>query len=114
MSSTDERNARVQNAYREVNEAITDIGDDLGLGADGGQPMEVMCECGRTGCSDRIELSKAEYEAIRADGARFVLVAGHEVGTVERVVSRTRDYVVAENVGAAEGIARDADPRHRA
>jgi hypothetical protein len=108
---SDARNAHTQNAFREVNEAITEVGGAFGLGEEDGQPMEVMGECGRPGCFARIELSAAAYEAIRSDGAHFVLVAGHEVGTVEHVVYRTESYVVAQNHGQAEAIARDADPR---
>jgi hypothetical protein len=108
---SNERNARTQNAFREVNEAITEVGWTFGLGEEDGQPMEVMCECGRPHCFARIELSAAAYDAIRSDGAHFVLVAGHEVGAVEHVVYRTATYVVAQNHGQAEAIARDADPR---
>lgn len=105
------RNAHTQNGYRELNEAITGLSVGLGLGEDGGEPMEVMCECGRSGCSEPIKLSAEEYEAIRADGAHFVLVAGHEVDAVEHVVVRTPLYVVARNDGEAETIARKRDPR---
>jgi hypothetical protein len=107
----EQRNAHTQNAFREVNEAITGIGEDLGLGRRGGQPMTVMCECGSADCFERIEISRTEYEAVRADGAHFVLVPGHEVGRVEHVVARSLQYVVAQNHGDAEPIARDNDPR---
>jgi hypothetical protein len=112
-SSPNERNARTQNAFRDVNEAITEIGGGFGLGERGGEPMEVMCECGRPECADRIEVSREEYERIRSNGVRFVLVAGHEIDAVEHVVYRTDTYVVAENHGGAATIARSGDPRHR-
>jgi hypothetical protein len=105
------RNAKTQNDYRELNEAITGVSTDLGLGHKPGDRMQVMCECGLPGCSEPIEISTAEYEAIRADGAHFVLLRGHEVATVEHVVYATSRYVVAHNDGEAEAIARDGNPR---
>lgn len=108
---SDDANARTQNAFREVNEAIAEVGGGLGLGQAGGEPMEVMCECGRPDCFERIQLTEAGYEAIRADPTHFVLIAGHEVAAVEHVVLRTEAYVVAQNHGPAEAIARGGDPR---
>jgi hypothetical protein len=111
--SPNARNAHTQNAFRDVNEAITEIGGGFGLGERGGEPMEVMCECGRAECVERIEVSREEYERIRSNSVRFVLVAGHEIDAVEHVVYRTETYVVAENHGRAATIARSRDPRHR-
>jgi hypothetical protein len=111
LPSPNERNARTQNAFRNANEAITEVGGSFGLGEAGGEPMQVMCECGRADCCERIELSKPEYERIRSNGIRFVLVAGHEVDSVEHVVYRAEGYVVAENHGGAAAIARRGDPR---
>src|SRR4051794_6147153 len=110
-AASDALNARNQNMFREVNEAISELGGGFGLGLAGGDPMQVMCECGRPECVERIEVTREEYEHIRSDGTRFLLVAGHEVGTVEHIVERTATYVVAENHGDSERIARDADPR---
>ena len=104
-------NARTQNHYRELNEAITGLSADFGLGDKPGDPMQVMCECGRPDCSDAIEISTAEYEAIRANGAHFVLVLGHDVATVEHVVYSTSRYIVAHNDGEANAIAHAHDPR---
>jgi hypothetical protein len=107
------RNARTQNDYRELNEAISGLSVGFGVGGTPDDFMQVMCECGRPGCSEPIEISTAEYEAIRADGAHFVLLRGHEVSTVEHVVYATSRYVVAHNDGEAEVIARDGDRRLR-
>jgi hypothetical protein len=37
------------------------------------EPLEFACECGASGCSDEIELTLAEYEAINAAGDRSPL-----------------------------------------
>jgi hypothetical protein len=90
---------------RIVNERIVQLSDGAGSP---GALLAVVCECGNDGCTDRIELTKAEYEAIRANASRFVLRAGHETAAVERVVERGDGYVVTERAGA-----NGAPPRGR-
>ena len=76
-----------------------------------GHLVEVFCECGWQGCAERVAITRDAYEHVRSDGSTFAMVAGHEVGIVEQIVERGPDYVIARNLGVAEGIARDADPR---
>ena len=73
--------------------------------------VEVLCECGRAGCADRVEVTREIYERLRADPETFVLTPGHEEGVVETVIERTPAYVVARNIGEAARIALDGDPR---
>jgi hypothetical protein len=60
-------------------------------------------------------MSVAEYEAVRAAPNRFFVMPddGHVWAQVERVVERTERYWVVEKVGAAESVAKQADPRSR-
>jgi hypothetical protein len=88
--------------FRKVNEGI-EAGSDTRLA--------FACECGRLGCNQLIELSRADYEAVRAHPRRFCLLASHELLEVERVVERHDDYVVVEKVGEAGVIAERTDPR---
>jgi hypothetical protein len=37
-----------------------------------------VCECGSYSCVERIDVGVAEYERVRADATRFLLVPGHE------------------------------------
>jgi len=74
-------------------------------------PVGFRCECARLGCNELIELTLAEYEQIRADPRRFVMVDGHEVPEVETVVQTVRDYVIVEKRDAAGDRAEAADPR---
>ena len=72
---------------------------------------EFVCECSSPECVERVTLTLRQYERVRADGARFVLVPGHTNPDVELVVHRTADHQVVEKDGAAGIIAEQADPR---
>lgn len=86
-----ERNERL---FREVNERINELSEQLLDG--GGELIEFFCECGRNFCSDRLQLTLAEYGAVRSDPTHFAVVPGHEIETLESVAERHEQYVVVE------------------
>ncbi|MDQ2631701.1 MAG: hypothetical protein M3Y75_12140 [Actinomycetota bacterium] len=99
---------RITNAEingRRVNEAI-----ERGDGGPG--PAVFVCECGHIGCSSTLELEIAEYEEVRTNFDRFLVIPGHEITAVDRVVERRSGYlvVVKPDEGARES-AREADER---
>ena len=90
---------------RRVNEAI-----ERGEGDSG--PAVFVCECGRLGCSSTVELEIAEYEQVRTNFDRFLVLPGHEIEAVDRVVERHPEYlVVIKPDEGAQQRARDADER---
>jgi hypothetical protein len=88
--------------FRELNEDIEE---------DSGDRVAFRCECGRLGCNRLLQISRAQYEAVRAHPRRFFLLPGHERPDVEDVVERQDDYVVVEKRGAAGAVAERTDPR---
>jgi hypothetical protein len=75
-------------------------------------PMSALCECGRRDCVERIELSAAEYEAVRSDATHFAVRPGHESPDVEDVIERHQRYfVVAKHPGGPARLAERTDPR---
>jgi hypothetical protein len=70
-----------------------------------------VCECSDQECAEALEITAAEYERVRADGARFVVCAGHQLPELERVVEGNDRFLVVEKVGPAGTIARASDPR---
>jgi hypothetical protein len=76
------------------------------------EPMAFRCECARADCRETIRLTHEEYESIRSEGTRFVVVPGHVEPKVERVVGHIREYPIAEKTDPeAREIAEDTDPR---
>jgi hypothetical protein len=103
-SAGEERVARNEAAFRKVNEAI-EQGRQTREGLVG-----FVCECGRLGCNEVIELTLSEYEAVRADARRFAVRRGHEVG-VEEVIETHDRYLVVAKRGSAGDVAAFTDPR---
>jgi len=108
MDAHEEQVARNEVLFREVNERINEV--DKGLGG-GSSTLIFVCECGRDDCAEQIELTREEYEAVRADPKRFAVLPGHEDTRVARVVERHRRYFVAEKRDEAAQIATEHDPR---
>jgi hypothetical protein len=94
----DDRERRVirnEALFREVNERIEDVSEDVSRA----NFIEFLCECGEELCVERIELTREEYEQIRS------------VSDFERVIDRRDRYVVIDKVGQAEQVAERTDPR---
>jgi len=72
-----------------------------------------VCECGRPECLQTVRLSIREYEAVRADGACFMCLPGHQIttGGIGRVRKETPNYVIVEKTGVAGVVAEERDPR---
>lgn len=101
------KKARTESAFREVNERIAENALRFDAGA-----TDFICECDDPQCTERVEATMDEYEAVRADGARFLVAPGHGDGTIERVVQRNDEFTVVEKVQrAARAVARRMNPR---
>jgi hypothetical protein len=103
----EERLAQNEVFFRTVNEGIEQQAIRFG----GDDDYEFICECASRECLDRVLLTLREYEHIRAEGTRFVVVPGHENVELELVVRKAQRYNVVEKDGAAGIVADLADPR---
>jgi hypothetical protein len=107
VGAAEERLARNEAFFREVNERINDVA--RGFGGDGDK-YEFLCECVDLRCSERIPLTLAEYEAVRADNRRFIVARRHVIREIEAVVERDDDYDVVQKVGVAGDVADELGP----
>ena len=103
MGERERRLAENENLFRRINEQVEE------LAASGGAAF--LCECSDAGCTDRIELTIAEYEDVRAAPARFVVRGGHERPGLETVLDQGNGYVIVEKRGEAGDAAAEDDPR---
>ena len=67
--------AKNEALLREVNEQIEAV--NANLSADD-PAMEVLCECDASDCYEPVNITRAEYESIRAVPTHFVVLPGHE------------------------------------
>jgi hypothetical protein len=101
--------ARTESAFREVNEAIARTARRSGAAE-----AHFVCECYDLECAERVPLGIAEYDALRADATRFLLVPGHHAPGYERVLDRSDSHETVEKLGSRmRRIARRLDPRAR-
>ncbi|MFL6013168.1 MAG: hypothetical protein ACJ74P_02510, partial [Gaiellaceae bacterium] len=89
----EERIGRTESLFRGVNERIASTtrrfdSDDASF----------VCECDDPQCTERVRATLAEYEAVRADGARFLVASGHENNEVEEVRGRGTGFSLVEKV----------------
>jgi hypothetical protein len=108
----DEREARIarnEARFREINEQLE--GDLRRLPVEH-ERAQFVCECANRACAELVEMTFEEYEAVRADPRRFVVVPGHDMPEAEVVIERTeRFHVVHKHAPEAAAIAQATDPR---
>lgn len=77
--------------FREVNERIREINRMFTVTTGS---YDVVCECAREECLERIAVPTAVYEDVRIDRLRFVIKPGHEQPGLEEVVADDGGYLV--------------------
>jgi hypothetical protein len=60
-----------------------------------GSVLEIVCECGRSGCAEVIALPWCVYKEAQREPRRLPLAPGHELSGVGRALSRYDGFVVA-------------------
>lgn len=95
--------------FREVNERIEGLAETFGLEA---QPLDLICECGETSCTQQIRMTSREYETLRKEPTLFAVYPGHEIPDVETIVDRRDGYdVIRKHEGEPARVARETDKR---
>ena len=109
----DEREKRVglnEALFREVNERIGDLQE---TNSSGSGDMLIICECGRVECTERLNVSTKEYVRTREDSRTFIVLPGHVIPDVERVVRDGPGYeIVEKDPGGPAKLAEETDPRN--
>jgi hypothetical protein len=92
--------------FRDVNERIREISDSFGQQD---ATYDFLCECSDPACTERVVLTRAEYEDVRSESTRFVVAKGHAMPEIEAVVAQAEDHVIVEKEGAAADVAIHLD-----
>jgi hypothetical protein len=104
----EERAARNEALFREVNERVEDREDSRQRGG----TAEFVCECADDACTERITVPLATYERARSDPYLFLLASGHERPGLDRVVEQREGFVIVrKDTPTAARIAEQTDPR---
>src|SRR5436853_6832355 len=103
--SSEARKAENEVRFREANEGLREVQASLELPPD---RLPFICECDRQSCHEIVQLSAAEYEAVRGNPRAFLLAPGHEA---DESVTRNGGFDVVEETGVQGEIAERANPR---
>jgi hypothetical protein len=69
-----------------------------------------FCECSDEKCKERIELKKSTYDKIHQNSMHFLLVPGHNIPSIERIVQSEDNYLVVEKFQTPPDNAADFNP----
>ena len=108
MNLPEERAARNEALFREVNEQVRRLSRPQPPLQ--GEELRIVCECSDEQCTERVSLPLSAYEAVRSHPRRFLVVEGHD-SAFERVVEHFDGYAIVEKEGQAGRIAERTDPR---
>lgn len=67
---------RAEDVFREANERVAAKAGELKFA----HPLPFLCECRDRHCFGRISLTLEEYEQVRSDPRRHLMIPGHETG----------------------------------
>ena len=106
----EERVARNEALFREVNERVQDLAERFATTA--AVPTGFVCECANADCTEVVDVPLPIYEQVRRNPRRFIVLPGHVLAEVEQPIEETAAYVVVEkNTPTTVKIAERHDPR---
>jgi hypothetical protein len=106
--SREERIAKNESLFREVNERIEEAAARTAL-AD--EEAGFVCECADLSCTERLPITLVDYQQARSEPTWFVVLAGHERPDIERIVRRLNGCLIVDKLGEEGEEAEERDPR---
>lgn len=64
--------------------------------------VEFLCECGQDGCEERMSMTLRGFDRLRQEEGRFGVARAHAGAGSDRVVRRSRRFLVVESIADAE------------
>jgi hypothetical protein len=107
VSRSVQRAAYNEATFRQANESLEDKAAELGLSE---ERTPYLCECEDERCTKIIQLTRKEYETVRANPKRFVMMPGHR-GSDDLVVEERSEFAVIEKTGEEGALVAERDPR---
>lgn len=96
MAERELRIAHTEALFLDVNERIAESAERFDA-----SDAEFVCECADAACAERVPATLVQYEEVRSDATHLLLVPGHEVEEMERVVKRPhKRFAIVEKFNA--------------
>jgi hypothetical protein len=107
MQRSAERAAENEATFRSVNERLEEKAAELGLSE---ERTPYLCECEDERCTQVIQLTRGEYEAVRKHPRTFAVVPGHQESD-DSVVREEAGFTIIEKTGEEGRLVVERDPR---
>jgi hypothetical protein len=83
--------------FRQVNRGIQEFIEEENARTD--KTIPFYCECSKADCRERIKLTAREYKKLHQKDNQFIILAGHELSKIEKVIERHNGFNVVEKFG---------------
>ena len=98
LADREERAAQNELVFRAVNEEIVKMTDRFRSQL---SDIDIVCECADARCVGRIRVPADESAVLERQDGTFLVLPGHEDSDVQRVLRRTKNYVVVSKQALA-------------
>jgi hypothetical protein len=89
------RNERIQKNFDDIKEIAEEDGQLLTLN-EIDTPLHFYCECADENCDKRVVIKHDKYNNIHEVRDNFIVIPGHEVTAIEKVIIREKKYYVVQ------------------
>lgn len=106
MKLSDKKKVENEAVFRQKNEAIEQglaelkeqaVEDkSIPIPAHEDLSLYFYCECADENCKERIFLTLSDYQKLHKNRRKFIVLPGHEVVEVEKVVNKKKQYSIVE------------------
>ncbi len=93
-----ELNQKIHKGYKHTNKLAREDNqpDFLVKSTELDKPLYFFCECADEKCVDRIKINMREYNKIHEERDNFVVLPGHNIAAIERIVAERAGYTVVK------------------
>jgi hypothetical protein len=88
-------NTRMAEGFKDLEKTAKEVGAKEWANATD-KHFNFYCECSDENCRKKINLKPSEYLRIHKNSSQFVVLPGHNVADVERIVQSNDDWIVVE------------------
>lgn len=97
-----EHNERIEQGFEAIRKMAAEDNQEVPV-QDNSIPLYFYCECSDEKCRSRIEMRQDDYNKIHEQRNQFIVLPGHEVAAVERIVQKEPAcFIVQKRVAPPE------------
>lgn len=90
-----QKNRSIEEQFKKVKKFAIDRGQ-FELVNDDDIELQFFCECSDENCKLRITLQRSEYDNIHKANDMFVVISGHELPGIERIIEKADGYSIVQ------------------